>query len=186
MPGWIQSLDGAVLLWIQEVLRIGVLNPLMVLYTRLGDAGLLWIGLSLLLLCFRQTRRAGALALCAMALGLVCNNLILKHLVQRPRPYLMVDGLHPLVPPPDPNSFPSGHTCAALAAALSWRYALPRRWMRVSGLVLAALMGFSRLYVGVHFPTDVLVGGAVGALCAWAVWLAWRAWTRRRGTPEAL
>ena len=169
MPGWIQAADSAILLFIQEVLRLGVLNPLMVCYTHLGDAGILWIALSLLMLCFPQTRRAGVLALCAMALGLVCNNLLLKHLVQRPRPYLVVAGLEPLIPPPDPNSFPSGHSCAAFASAVTWLRTLPRRWMKVAGLVLAALMALSRLYVGVHFPTDVLVGTLVGSLCALAV-----------------
>ena len=170
MPDWIQAADAAILLFFQEVLRLEALNPLMVLYTHLGDAGLMWIILSLAMLCFPKTRRAGVLALCAMALGLVCNNLLLKLLVQRPRPYLVVAGLAPLIPPPDPNSFPSGHTCAAFASAVTWLRTLPRRWMRVTGMVLAALMGLSRLYVGVHFPSDVLVGGLVGSLCACLVY----------------
>lgn len=182
MPIWIQSLDETVLLWIQEALRVGVLDPLVVLYTHLGDLGILWIALSLLMLCFRQTRRAGGLALCAMALGLVCTNLLLKHLVQRARPWVAMAGLAPLMAPPDPNSFPSGHTCAAFAAALSWWRALPRRWMSIAGVVLAVLMGASRLYVGVHFPTDVLAGGAVGAACAWAAYRIW-AYVQGRRAP---
>ena len=181
MPDWIQAFDSAVLLFLQEVLRLDVLSPLVVCYTHLGDAGLMWIALSLLLLFFPQTRRAGVLSLCAMALGLVCNNLLLKHLVQRPRPYLVVAGLTPLIPPPDPNSFPSGHTCAAFASAVTWLRTLPRRWMKVTGVVLAVLMGFSRLYVGVHFPTDVLVGGLVGSLCACLTYALARRLDRRRG-----
>ena len=183
MPHWLQALDSAVLLFLQEVIRVGVLNPLMVVYTHLGDAGLMWIALSLVMLFFPQTRRAGILSLCAMALGLVCNNLLLKHLVQRPRPYLVVAGLAPLIPPPDPNSFPSGHTCAAFASAIAWLFTLPRRWMKVTGIVLAALMGFSRMYVGVHFPTDVLVGGLVGSLCACLVYALSRRLDRRRSRP---
>lgn len=183
MLGWIQTLDSSILHFIQDFLRFPVLDPLMKIYTHLGDVGLLWLILSLVLLVVPKTRKAGFLALCAMALGLLCNNIILKHLVERPRPYLVVEGLLPLMSPPDPNSFPSGHTCAAFAAAGIWWRALPKRWMGVVGVVLAALMGFSRLYVGVHFPTDVLMGGLVGLLCAWLVWRIWlwveQVWEKR-------
>ena len=167
--------DGAALLWIQEALRCTVLDPFFQFYTKLGDVGMLWIVLSLLMLCTKRTRRAGLLGLCAIVVGFLCTNVALKHLFSRTRPWLVVTGLVPLVAEHDPNSFPSGHTCAAFAAALTWRHTLPRRWMRNTGLVLAVLMGFSRLYVGVHFPTDVLVGGAVGALCALLVlWICAR------------
>lgn len=178
MPLWIQTIDGAILLWIQQFLRVAVLTPLVELYTTLGDKGMIWIAASFILLCFRPTRRAGLLALFAMLLGLICNNLILKNLVARPRPYLTVAGLLPLLPPPDPNSFPSGHTCAAFACAAVWLRTLPWAWMRGLAVVLAALMGLSRLYVGVHYPSDVLVGGCVGFLCGLAVLWAARHWRR--------
>ena len=181
MPDWIQAVDSAILLFFQEVLRLELLNPLVVFYTHLGDAGLMWIVLSLVMLFFPKTRRAGILALCAMALGLVCNNWMLKHLVQRSRPYLVVTGLVPLVPPPDPNSFPSGHTCAAFASAITWLRTLPQRWMKGTGVALAVLMGLSRLYVGVHFPSDVLVGGLVGSLCACLVYALARYLGQHRG-----
>ena len=85
-----------------------------------------------------------------------------------------------LVTENDPNSFPSGHTCAAFAAGLSWARALPWRWGRIAAVVLAVLMGLSRLYVGVHFPTDVAAGAVIGALCAWAAWRAWEAYEERK------
>ena len=149
------SLDGAVLLWIQEFVRCELLTPLLSLYTQLGNAGIVWIVLSVVMLCFRKTRKAGALSLVAMLFGLLCTNVALKHLVARPRPWLTVEGLNFLVVENDPNSFPSGHTCAAFAAAGVWFRTLPKTWMRWTALVLAVLMGFSRLYVGVHFPSDV-------------------------------
>ena len=182
MLDFIHSIDAAVLLFIQEVLRVGLLDPLVVFYTHLGDAGTLWILCSVLLLCFRPTRRAGLLALLAMLLGLLCNNVLLKQLVQRPRPYLTVEGLLPLIAPPDPNSFPSGHACASFAAAVSWLLSLPRkrRWIGGAGMALAVLMALSRLYVGVHFPTDVLTGALVGSLCALAVY----ALARRLAPPR--
>ena len=163
----LQGLDGGILLWIQEHLR-GVLDPLVCGYTHLGDHGLLWIVLTAALLLFPRTRRAGILSALALVLSLLCTNVVLKHLVARPRPWLDVAGLIPLVQEPDPNSFPSGHTSAALAAACAWYHALPRRWMAVLGLVLAVAMGLSRLYVGVHYPSDVLAGAAVGVFCGWA------------------
>lgn len=161
------TLDGNILLWIQEHLRGDVLNDLMVWYTHMGDGGLLWLGLSLVLLCFPRTRRAGLLALMALALGGLFTNLLLKPLVDRTRPWLIVNGLYALVGEPDPHSFPSGHTCAAFAAAGVWFRNLPGRWLGAVGLGMAALMGFSRLYVGVHYPSDVLAGALIGLFCAW-------------------
>lgn len=177
----IQELDGGLLLAIQG-LHLSWLDPVVALYTQLGNAGLLWIVLSLAMLCWRPTRKAGALALLSMALGLLCTNVALKHLVARPRPWLDLP-LVPLVVEKDPNSFPSGHTCAAFAAAMVWVLALPARWMRVLAAVLAVCMGLSRLYVGVHYPTDVLAGALVGSGCAWAAWKIGRALARRRDGP---
>ncbi len=166
----IQVWDASALLWIQENLRNTFFDAVLPLYSTMGDAGLLWMALSALMLCFPKTRKAGLLALCAMALGLICNNLILKHLVARQRPWLVVENLLPLLEAPDPLSFPSGHTCAAFAAAGIWCRTLPGKGLRAIALLLAVLMGVSRLYVGVHFPTDVLAGMVVGLFCSWVVW----------------
>lgn len=168
----IQGLDGAILMAIQGM-RAAALNPLVEGYTALGNGGLLWIGLSLAMLCWRPARKAGALALLAMLLGLLCTNAVLKPLAARPRPWLDVAGLIPLVDEPDPNSFPSGHTCAAFAAGVTWMRTLPGKWMRALAAALAVCMGLSRLYVGVHYPTDVAAGALVGALCAWAALRLW-------------
>ena len=184
---WLRSLDGGVLLWIQAHLRAPFLNGAVSFYTVLGNAGLLFLAAAVLLLCFRKTRRSGVVALLAIAIGFVCTNLILKDLVARPRPWLEVAGLTHLVTENDPNSFPSGHTCAAFAFALGVRWAAPRRWIGRTALVMAVLMGLSRLYVGVHYPSDVLAGALVGALAGLAA--AWivkgiAARLRRRREPE--
>lgn len=172
---WLIQLDGGVLLWIQEFVRSDLLTPIVSFYTKLGDAGLMWIVLSLGMLFFKKTRKAGAAGILALILGALCTNVVLKHLVARPRPWLTVEGLFHLVVENDPNSFPSGHTCAAFAAASAWARALPKKWMGVTAVILAALMGLSRLYVGVHFPSDVLVGMAIGLICGWLAWklLGW-------------
>lgn len=165
----LQSIDGSILLFIQNHLRFDWLNPVLMFYTSTGNYGLIWIMASILLLCFPKTRKAGVLALAAMLLGLLLNNLVLKNLIARPRPWLTMEGLIPLMEPPDPNSFPSGHTCSSFAAAGIWLRTLPRRFMGLTALCAAALMGYSRLYVGVHYPSDVLAGMCVGLFCAWAV-----------------
>ena len=181
MPQWLLPIDGGILLWIQNFLRCAVLDPIMIIYTQMGDAGILWIVLSVVLICIPRTRKAGFVSLIAMLLGLLCTKVVLKHVVGRTRPWLVVEGLIPLVAENDPNSFPSGHTCAAFAAASAWCRTLPRRWMKIVAVVMAALMGFSRLYVGVHFPTDVLAGMAVGLLCGWLAWLIWKRLAAWRG-----
>jgi len=170
LPDFLLELDAAVLLWIQEYLRGPLMDAFFIFYTTLGNAGLMWLILSVVMLFFKRSRRAGATALLALAVGFVFTNVILKPLVCRTRPWLVVEGLTALIVENDPHSFPSGHTCAAFAATCAWRPYLSKRWGNIA-LVCAALMGFSRLYVGVHFPTDVLAGALVGCL---SVWLAWR------------
>lgn len=165
----LRELDEGLLLLVQGM-RADWLNPLVEGYTSLGDAGMAWIVLSLVMLCWKPTRKAGVLALAAMILGAVITNVTLKPLVARPRPWLDVEGLIPLIHVTDPDSFPSGHTCAAFAVGTIWAKTLPSGWMRVLAVVMELSMGFSRLYLGVHYPSDVLGGALVGTLCAFAAW----------------
>ena len=150
---------------------------------------MLFIVLGLVLLLFRPTRRAGFSALCAMLIGLVVVNFTIKPLVSRPRPWLVIGHFENLVPEKDPNSFPSGQTNAAFAFALAVCMSAPKRWMKIAAVCAAAVMGLSRLYVGVHFPSDVLVGALTGSLCglagAWVVKTVWeRLGPRLRKAPE--
>ena len=156
MPLAIQGIDEAVLLWIQEAVRQAWLDPVVKAFTTLGNAGILWIVLSVAMLFWRPTRKAGLLAGCALIFSLLFTNLGLKLIFTRPRPYTVVEGLIPLLTSGDPNSFPSGHTCAAFSAGLVWARTLPKPWMRRTAVIQAVLMGLSRLYVGVHYPSDVL------------------------------
>ena len=168
----ITAWDGSVLLFIQEHLRFGLGDVLLPFWSSLGNVGLIWIAAALLMLCFRRTRRAGVLALAAMLLNLLAVNVVLKHLVSRTRPWLVVDGLVTLLRSSDPNSFPSGHTSAAFAFAASMCCHLDVTWGKVLAVIAAVLMGWSRLYVGVHFPSDVLAGAVIGTLCGLlATWL---------------
>ena len=180
MPLAIQNMDEAVLLWIQEVARLEWLDPVVKAFTSLGNAGVLWIVLSVAMLFWRPTRKAGILAGCALIFSLLFTNLGLKLLLTRPRPYTVVEGLIPLLTSGDPNSFPSGHTSAAFSAGLVWARTLPKAWMRRVAVIQAVLMALSRLYVGVHYPSDVISGALVGTVCALlALWIG-RLWEKRK------
>ena len=164
------TLDGGVLLWIQAHLRGPVQDAAVSFYTTLGNAGVIFILLAVLMLCFRKTRRTGLTALLALTIGFVFTNLILKNLIARPRPWLDVTGLIALVVEHDPNSFPSGHTTAAFAFAGALWHASPEKWMKWTAVVAAILMGYSRLHIGVHYPSDVLAGVLVGLCAGWIAW----------------
>lgn len=138
MPEWLMAMDGGVLLWIQDNLR-GLLDPVVRAYTHLGDAGMLWIILTVLLLIPRRTRKAGAVSAIALLLSLLCTNVVLKHLVARPRPWLDVAGLIPLVAEHDPNSFPSGHTSPLAGCGLCLVAHAPGKMVAVGSMVLAVL-----------------------------------------------
>lgn len=168
------ELDSGVLLWIQNTVRQDWFNPFVELYTHLGDAGLLWIVCNVLLLAYRPTRKMGMVGLTAMLFGLLITNVTLKELVSRPRPWLDVEGLYPLIQEYDPHSFPSGHTCASFAAVSVWWKFFHRRWIKAVCVGMAVCMGLSRLYVGVHYPSDVLAGALIGAFCGWLALRVWR------------
>ena len=158
-------MDFQILLWIQENLRSEPLNALWTGITFLGDHGQFWIRLSLCLLIPKKTRTVGLCSLIALILSLLCTNILLKNLVRRARPFQQYAQLIPLIPAPRDFSFPSGHTSASFAAAVACFLGFRdrNRWLpAVCPLVLAALIGFSRLYLGVHFPTDVLAGCLIG------------------------
>ena len=157
------NLDGNILLWIQDYLRNDFLTPIMIFITSLGNAGIIWILITALLLLSKKTRKVGILSACALLGSLLINNVILKNLVARVRPYEVVNGLHLLIEKQVDWSFPSGHTGSSFASAVVLYRNLPRKY-GVLALILAALIAFSRLYVGVHYPTDVLVAVITGSV----------------------
>lgn len=161
------NLDGNILLWIQEYIRQDWMEGFWKGITMLGDSGWFWIALSLLLMVPRQTRWIGITSLAAIVIGALITNVTLKNLVARTRPYEIVEGLVLLIEKQRDYSFPSGHTCASFAAAgVYWRM-LPKKF-GIPLVILAAMIAFSRLYVGVHYPTDVLAGLLIGLFAAWA------------------
>ena len=173
MPEWITSIDINILLFIQEYIRTSFLTPFVIFITSLGNAGIFWIVLSVLLLIPKKTRKIGCLGILGLLGSLLVNNLLLKNLVARIRPYDAFASLTPLVAKPIDYSFPSGHTGSSFAAACAMYRSLPK-WAGISLLLLAVLIGLSRLYVGVHYPSDVLAGMLTGILSGCAAHPIWK------------
>lgn len=165
---WITNIDVSILLFIQEHIRMDWMDGIWKLITFLGDAGWFWIALGIVLLIPKKTRKVGLMALLALGLGALITNVTLKPLIARTRPFDLVEAIVPLVDRPHDFSFPSGHTCASFACAWVYYRMLPKKY-GVPAVILAALIGVSRLYVGVHYPTDVLGGFLVGMISAMVI-----------------
>lgn len=172
----------SILLWMQENLR-GFMDGFWIFITSLADKGWFWILLAVILLFFRKTRVAGVTVLVALIFNHVMTNMILKDLVGRPRPYVASDEIVTLIKQLSSYSFPSGHTSSSFAAAFVLYRMLPKK-AGILALVLAGMIGFSRMYVGVHYPTDVLGGIVVAFMCSvWAHYLVQviiRKWRERK------
>ena len=163
--------DLPILDWIAQHLHCAFGDAVMPVITALGNAGLFWIVCAATLLCFPRHRRAGIAAGLALVMGFVLCNLILKELTARPRPYdyqftHFGKVISILIPKPSDFSFPSGHTIASFEVATVLM--LHDRKMGIPAMVLAVLIAVSRLYLYVHYPTDVLfsvvLGIGIGAL----------------------
>jgi undecaprenyl-diphosphatase len=133
--------------------------------SHLADHGEIWILLAVVLLFIKGQRRYGASVACALVLELVSCNMILKPLIGRVRPFAINTAVELLTRAPTDAAFPSGHTACSFAAVFALKAAGSPLWR--PALVLAVLIGLSRLYLYVHWPTDVLGGAALGAAVGW-------------------
>ena len=168
----VYSFDHSVLLFIQENLRFEPLTPIMQGVSYTVNLGLLWVITGLALLCFKKTRMAGAVMLSALLVGLLINNVVVKNIVNRARPYETYADMIPLIKKPFDSSFASGHTTSSFAAAGTMARFLPKP-AAAAVICYAVLVALSRLYLGVHYPTDVLFGmliGLSGSFVAYAVY----------------
>ena len=158
-------MEAQILLWIQNTLRNPVLDAIMKFITSLGDGGILWIAATAVLLIVPKTRKTGLLCLISLLLTFLINNLALKNLVNRTRPYVAIEGLVPITKLPGDASFPSGHTAISFSVAMVMLLTMKKRW-GIPAVILASLIAISRPYVGVHYPSDVLAGFIVSTLIA--------------------
>ncbi len=163
-------MDEWILLFIQDYLRFDILTPFFVFLTELGDNGALWLFIIFLLLLIPRTRRIGVLAGISF---LVCVGIaeIIKLTAMRPRPFLDIAELTILVNPPESYSFPSIHTVSSFSVAWILLWEGKGNW-RLHFFTLAMLMAYSRLYVGVHYPSDVLAGYLIAYGGSFIVWRA--------------
>lgn len=170
------SFDMSVFQWIQGI-QNGFLDTVMVSVTSVGNAGAVFIVLGFILLFTKKYRKAGLTVLVALIIMLICNDLFLKEFFARERPFNLFESdpvkyaewgtkyIFPeLVYKPSSYSFPSGHAASAFAAATAvlWN----NRKIGIPVFVFSSLMGFSRIYVQVHYCSDVIGGLISGVICA--------------------
>ena len=153
-----------ILNWIYKNLKCDFLDFLMPIVTHLGTGGVFWIIIAIILIITKKYRRAGIIMLSGMLLGLIIGNLIIKNLVARTRPYDINTNVKLLTSKPFEYSFPSGHTLVSVISATI--LTLTSKKFAIFAIPIALLVAFSRLYLYVHFPTDVLgaiiLGVAIG------------------------
>lgn len=141
-----------------------ILDKIMIGITTLGDGGIFWLALALVLAIIPKTRKCGISIFAAMAFSYIIGNLGLKPLIARPRPFTVATDVSLIIEKPGEFSFPSGHTLHAFTAAtvIFGYYRKPG----TLAYVLAALIAFSRMYLFVHYPTDILAGAVLGVVDA--------------------
>lgn len=159
-----------------------VLDKVMVAITFLGDVGIFWILLTIVMLLTKKYRRCGIGMAISLVLMLLVGDVVLKHLFMRSRPCWIDTSVGLLVQLPKDYSFPSGHTFASFVSAVT--IFLHYKKEGIAALVLAALISFSRLYLFVHFPTDVLTSIVLGTGVAVLVWFLMNRYEARKKSGE--
>ncbi len=166
MLQFIQSADESILQFLREHVCGGILNYIMLFFTYLGEEGIIWILFALAMLIFPKYRKHGVKLALGLLVMLLVNNIILKPLIARPRPFVNDPEIlgHMIVTPPSSWSFPSGHTASSFTGA----FILARANKKFApwAYILAVLIAFSRAYLQVHYPSDIIAGAILGTLYA--------------------
>ena len=170
MVEWIQSIDTSILIFIQENLSFPLLDKIMIFITTLAEYGAIWIIVALLFLFSKKYRKYGVIMAIALLIMYVCNDLILKHIIGRLRPFEVNPEWQILISQPSGSSFPSGHTAVSFTGALC--VSMANKKFAPYAYILAVLIAFSRIYLLVHYPSDIIGGAVVGTLYALlAIWV---------------
>lgn len=152
------------ILYAINTIHNNILDNIMKVITILGDAGIIWLVIALILILKTKTRRCGILIIIALVLGLLIGNFLLKNIIARPRPFTVDKTINLLIQMPNDYSFPSCHTMASFEAAVII-FLHNKKW-GIPVMILAILIGFSRMYLFVHYPSDVAFGAILGSLIA--------------------
>ena len=159
----INSIDISILTFIQNNIRSDIATPFWSFISLLGTWGAIWIASILILLAVKKTRKTGITAAISLVLEALITNVALKPLIARPRPFDAVDSLTYIGIELNDYSFPSGHTAAAFACSLVMLKLLPKK-IGIPAVILSVLIGFSRIYLGAHYPSDVIAGFVIGMM----------------------
>lgn len=162
MTSIITTIDWSVLHWIHNTLACSTLDYIMPKITTIGNSGLIWIVIAMVLIITKKYRRYGFILLIGLGLGFLVGNMFLKNMIERARPCWLDSSVTLLIPRPTDFSFPSGHTLASAIAATI--LTLSNKKFGLLAIPLAISIAFSRLYLYVHFPSDILGGAVIGLL----------------------
>ena len=168
--GTILNIDNSILNFLVSI-RTEFLNDLFSFFSYIGNGGLVWIIIGLILMVFRRTRKAGFILLLSIGITALINNFVLKIIIDRARPFITDDSIKTIITRPGGASFPSGHASSSFAAA-----AILLKYFRkkgLFGLATAVLIAFSRIYFCVHYPSDIIVGAVEGIIIALIVSFAY-------------
>jgi len=147
----------------------GIHNPLLDKFfsfvTTLGNVGIVWVIISVMLLCIKKYRRAGFVSLVSLIIGALVGNVFLKNMFQRPRPFITMEGIKTVISYPTAYSFPSGHSTASFTAMFGVVNNVDFKYIKATVIILAILIAISRVYLGVHYFTDILAGFVLGFIC---------------------
>jgi len=146
-------------------MRTDLLDTILPMISSFGDKGIGWIVISVILTCIPRYRKAGITMGLALIFCLLIGNMTLKPLIARPRPYTYFPEMTLLIAPLADFSFPSGHTFASFASATA--LFLYHKKAGIAAYILAAIIAFTRLYLYVHFPSDVIAGMLLGIFSGW-------------------
>lgn len=171
------SFDTAIIQTLHESVSSTFLDKFFVVITKLGDYGLIWILLALVLLAKKKYRNLGIMIILVLILDVIVVSGILKPLFSRPRPFAAMN-LPILIDVPYGSSFPSGHSSSSMSVAAMTYFNRLKGWQAV--LILALLIIFSRIYLLVHYPSDVVAGSFIGIINAYIVYKLWGKYEKER------
>ena len=164
MGNLINNFDIGILNFIRDNLSSPFMDKFMTFITYLGDNGAIWIAIGIILLIQRKYRKIGLVLLLGLLLNAILGEVIIKNIVQRPRVFNTYPDINIIIKGPTSFSFPSGHTASSFVAAAILGYYI--KDIKYIVYCFAALIAFSRLYLYVHYPTDIIGGILLGTISA--------------------
>ena len=169
---FIQNIDDSILMFIQNNIRCEFLDTIMPIVTSLGNGGAIWIVIMIIMLISKKYHKYGVILGITLLCSYILGEQIIKNIIARARPCNINPSIQMLISIPKSYSFPSGHSSNSFAAAIIL-YKANKSWGKAA-VVLATLIAFSRMYLYVHYPSDVLCGSIMGIIVALIIYEAFQ------------